>query len=218
MPAPSHRYDFTGSGTEVRDSLGGAPGQLLGGATLDAAGGATLDGLDDYVELPPGLFETDGDQTLLGWVRWDGGGCWQRVFDLTQVTPFALGINPDRKGLFLTPANCNDSKLTCGMLGQFGDQYLIGADALRSGAEVMVGIVYRAADSQLQVVIDGVVVVQQPVDPRWEELQALPLWLGRSRFPQDPTFAGRWSELRIYPAALSPEQLKQAATLGPDVM
>ena len=38
LPLPDHRFDFSGSGTELVDVIGGDSGELIGGAVLDGTG------------------------------------------------------------------------------------------------------------------------------------------------------------------------------------
>lgn len=82
--ALAHRYTFIGaSGTDVVvDSKAGADGQLVN-ATLSGEGSAVLAGAasDQYVDLPNGLLSSLTSATLEGWVRWQGGAEWQRIFD-----------------------------------------------------------------------------------------------------------------------------------------
>src|SRR6478609_5796056 len=104
-----HRYSFDGEGQRVLDSVGTADGSLQGGAVLDGAGHATLDGVDDYVNLPNGLVSHLTDVTLVAWLAWNGGSCWQRVFDFGSTDSGEDNVGNATTSLFATPKRCPGS-------------------------------------------------------------------------------------------------------------
>jgi hypothetical protein len=115
----AHRYAFNGTGTVAVDSVlgGNADGEVMnaelsGDGTLVLAGEAS----DQYVELPNRLISAvppgnpgTGSVTLEAWLRWNGGGPWQRIFDFGDNN----GPSEGQQGpggssfLFLTPRTYN---------------------------------------------------------------------------------------------------------------
>ena len=101
------RYDFAGEGTVVFDLVGMADGAVRGGATLDGRGGVQLDGYDDFVDLPNGTISGLTETTIMVWLRWDGGTCWQRVFDFGSSTNAEGEVLIDK--MLATSDNSEDS-------------------------------------------------------------------------------------------------------------
>ena len=103
-----HRFSFTGQSREAIDSIGGADGTLENGAVLDGAGHVVLDGADDFVDLPDGLISGLDSATLVGWLSWNGGRCWQRVFDFGSNDGSSDGgeVGNATTSVFATPLRC----------------------------------------------------------------------------------------------------------------
>lgn len=96
-------YAFDSAAT---DSSNRYNGTLLGGATtqIDPLEGTVLNlsGAGQYVSLPPAIGTA---QTFGAWVKWRGGGAWQRIFD--------FGVDTDRY-FFLTPKD-SSGVMQCAM-------------------------------------------------------------------------------------------------------
>src|SRR5690606_5822495 len=90
---PVARYPFDSSPLAA---VGTAHASLAGGPsyTTGHVGQAlSLDGVDDHAVLPPGVASAE-EITVAGWVRWNGGGMWQRVFDFGHGTGSYLFLTP----------------------------------------------------------------------------------------------------------------------------
>ncbi len=198
-----HRWSFDGDAT---DSLGGAHGVLMGGASI-VDGAVALDGVDGYVELPIADTIAALDSiTLEAWVEWDGGGNWQRVFDIgTNTTNY----------MFFTPFNGGPSRFAI-RTPSVGEQMLDGP-ALPTGQMKHVAITIKAANTTAILYIDG-----SPIDENNEmtlrpsDLGSATIgYLGKSFWP-DPYLAGRITEFRIYGAALDELEIADSWAAGFD--
>lgn len=194
-------YPFEGS---ANDGVGGKHGALQGGSTglpgyLAGFGGGQaleLDGVDDYVRLPVGVANFQ-DLTVAAWVRWDGGGNWQRVFD------FGSEIE---KSMFLTPKN-GGGVIEWGFTTTRGGNFVGDASYYLTGSAMPVGVwthltVTLNADV-MTLYVNGV-----PVDTRVNDLidslhSQVFCYLGKSMWNADPLFNGRIDDFRIYNHALS---------------
>ncbi|WIV17597.1 family 43 glycosylhydrolase [Paenibacillus polygoni] len=194
-------YNFDDvQGTKVSDqSVNGLNGVLQGGATQLTSGkkGAALqfNGKDGYVQVP-GLVTDAQDFTFAAWVKWNGGGDWQRIFD------FGNGLG---KHMFLTPSQHT------GVL-QFTihngvDQSLLSQAKLPQNEWTHVAVTLEGNTGTMYV--NG-----QPVATNKEmtynpkDLLANEAYLGKSRFAADPYFNGSLDEVSIYNQALSKEDIQ----------
>ena len=77
------------------DANGHFTGTFNGGASIqnDATRGNVLNlsGANQFVSLPPGVAQM---QTFMAWVKWNGGGAWQRVFDFGNDTTRYAVLTP----------------------------------------------------------------------------------------------------------------------------
>ncbi|MET0391458.1 MAG: LamG-like jellyroll fold domain-containing protein [Polyangiales bacterium] len=214
---PIHRYDFAGTGDVATDLIGGADGRLRDGARFEG-GGVVLDGADDYVELPPGLLSNLTDVTLLIWLRWDGGQCWQRVFDIghrrQDPRDGSVLVAP---ALYLTLRSCPEDVPTLGYFASPGQvQHVRASEPARVGEQAQLGFRYDARTRQLALIADGAVTAERPLTLQLEAVGNASAWLGRSLFPDDPALDGRLEELRIYDRALDARELQRVFEAGPD--
>jgi hypothetical protein len=210
------RYDFGGTGMTVLDRIGHENGQLVGGAMLDGQGGVVLDGEDDYVDIPNGVVSRLGNATFIAWLQWDGGVCWQRVFDFGSTDQ---GENTSANGLtalYLTCAACPNNNLMANL--EIGDKHTIVAASagLPEGRNVQVALVIDRAQASSTLYVDGEQVASTARALDLHVLDDENNWLGRSQWVQDRYLKGRYDEFRIYAEALSEAEIAAAFTRGPD--
>jgi hypothetical protein len=218
-PAPPHlihRYSFDGDGTRVVDSIGSAHGSLENGAVLDGAGHASLDGVDDYVNLPNGLLSDLTDATLIAWVVWNGGPCWQRVFDFGSTDAGEDMVGNATSSLFATPLRC-PGKGPATSFQTINDEFSsIDSDNRFPVLTVSaLAVVVDTTKQELRMYAAG-----EPLGTS----KALSLallsdendWLGRSQWVQDKYLQGTYDEFRIYDAALGDADLAALEAVGPD--
>jgi hypothetical protein len=213
-----HRYSFDGEGQRVVDSVGMADGTLQGGAVLDGAGHATLDGTDDYVNLPNGLISHLTDATLVAWLAWNGGPCWQRVFDFGSTDSGEDNVGNATTSLFATPKRCPGTgpatsfETSTSLIGS------VDSDTPFPVLKVsLFAVVVDESAEQLRLYAAG-----EPLGTG--KVASLSLlsdendWLGRSQWVQDEYMRGTYDEFRIYDAALSDTDLAALEAAGPDIL
>jgi hypothetical protein len=211
------RYDFAGTGTLVRDLVGDADAQLIGGASLSSDRDfITLDGVDDYVDLPNGVISGLHNATLIAWVAWDGGPCWQRIFDFGISDAGEDAVGNVVTSLFMTPQACGLATFTA--MAELGRvQYPVSADdALPSGVAVQVALVVDTDRQTFTLYRDNMRVAQASTPFQLGELTDNNNWLGRSQWVQDRFFAGIYGEFRIYARALGDAEIATLYSLGPN--
>jgi hypothetical protein len=210
-----HRYSFNGEGTHVVDSVGHADGVLMGGATLDGAGHATLDGDNDYVNLPNGLISSLTDATLIAWLAWNGGPCWQRVFDFGSNDMGEDMVGNATTSVFATPYRCPDT----GPATAFETTSILGSVDGTMAFPVLqnlpIAVVFDVTNGQLRLYAAGAALGVGAVQPL-SEISDVNDWLGQSQWTQDVHLRGTYDEFRIYDSALSDAELAAVELAGPD--
>lgn len=210
------RYDFEGEGTRVVDRVGYLDGVLYGDARLDAQGGVELDGDDDYVDIPNGVLSRRESATIMAWLEWRGGYCWQRVFDFGSNDAGEDRVGNATSSLFLTPASC-PAQVVMSMTEQLGEQRSISASrSLPIDRTVQVALVIDGEQSAVSLYIDGTLEATSALAHPLAELDDVNNWLGRSQWVQDANLRARYDELRIYGRALDAEDVAALYDRGAD--
>ena len=210
------RYDFSGQGTELVDRVGRAPARVIGGARLDGSGELALDGVDDYVDLPNGTLASLESATVVTWIAWGGGVCWQRVFDFGHND-----MGEDKQGnalasLFVTVATCPGGQLA-GMAELPSGHFVAAAEQPAPTSSTMqVALSFDASRSLLTLYRDGVRVAETPAGFALAELGDVNAWLGRSQWVQDFFARVSYDEFRIYDRALSRTEVRELFERGAD--
>jgi hypothetical protein len=219
-----HRYAFDGSGTVVRDSLGGASGAVVN-ATLTGSGAVSLAGhmTDQYVDLPNGLISSLESVTLEAWLTWYGGPEWQRIFDFGNDQTGVEGSQGSGSTyLFLTPRITDDGGRLVRAAYQRTSYPEVQLDATRtlpSGTLTHVAVTFDAATKTFALYIDGGLEKAQVVELVPMQLSAIDDindWLGRSQYSADPQLGATIEEFRIYGVALSTAQIHTSFSAGPN--
>lgn len=176
-----------------------APGKL-GNALI-------FDGVNDHVVLSDMLTENLENITFTAWVRFDGGGAWQRIIDFSNIQ------NPSSsngKYLFLSPNSLNGKiRYSITQAGYQNDRWAESQTSLSIGEWVHVALVVR--DKQPSIYINGVLNQGatggngQYIYPN--TLGAVYNYLGKSSYPADPYFHGAMDDIRIYKSALSAPEI-----------
>ena len=188
----SYYYPFRG---DAADASGHLNGTLVGGATFvsDPTRGTVLNlsGANQYVSFPSGV---NGMQTWMGWVKWNGGAAWQRIFDFgNDTTHYTV----------LTPSAAN-GKLRCNISvsGIPGEQIVDAPSALPVGVWTHVAVVM---DGQGVVLYTNGAPVATNAFANLVPANLNPnnCWFGRSQFAADPYFNGQLSSVRLFSWPLS---------------
>jgi hypothetical protein len=240
---PIHRYSFDGTGTTVLDSIGTAHGTVVG-AQLDGQGTLTLAGGSGdqapYVDLPHGLLHEVTDATFEAWVNWAGPIAsdgtqtpWQRIFDFGEGS---TGVEGEQAPggvnalsyLFLTPETAPRSAAEVpGTRVAYqvphdpqavSLEIVADTSPLPIGADTHVAVVVDAVGHVMSLYVNGAIAssVDLPADDPLSYVYDVNDWLGRSQFAPDAGFSGTFLEFRIYATALTPTQVEDSYTAGPD--
>ena len=161
-----------------------------------------LNGSTDYLQISPRVGDSS-DWSFSGWVYWDGGGAWQRLFDLGRDTSHSI---------YLTPRSSSDTLRFGIEIG--GTQQQLNAPMLPVGVWTHVAVTLAGNTGKL--FVNGQVVDTHPqmshnpsgVGTRFN-------YLGRSQWPADPLFSGRFDEFRFHSSALTDAQVAAIANLPP---
>jgi hypothetical protein len=164
-----------------------------------------LDGVDDYLQLPANVGNST-DFTFAAWVYWNGGGRWQRIFDLGDLL--------NLKYLYLSPDVGGSMRFTITDNGWNSEQR-INAPVLATGVWTHVAVTLGGTTGKL--FINGRLVASNTsmtVNP--DSLGVQYNYLGHSRFPADPNFNGLLDDVRFLTSALSDAAVAAlAASLPP---
>jgi hypothetical protein len=209
------RYDFSGSGDVVRDRVGERHARLLGGTLLSPERPFIyLDGVDDYVDLPNAVVSGLRSATFVVWLAWNGGGCWQRVFDFGISDRGENAAGSGVTSLYMTPRACGRDNFTARAdIGPM--QYAVDADAaLPIGYALQVALVVDGDRQTLTLYRDTQKVGEAEAPFQLEQLTDANNWLGRSQWARDAFFAGSIGEFRIYSRVLTAEEIAQVRAEG----
>jgi fibronectin type 3 domain-containing protein len=196
-------FDET-AGTTAADATGnGWNGTLVNGPTWTAGNfdnAVNLDGSDDLVTLPTGVVDGLTDVTISTWVYLNTASQWSRIFDFGNDTTVYM---------FLTPNNGSGvASFAITTSGNSNEDIISGFEALPTGAWTHVAVSIGGGT--------GVLYVNGNEVGRNSSMTLTPDSLGAttnnmigfSQYDQwDPHLNGRVDEFRIYPVALSGDQI-----------
>jgi hypothetical protein len=218
-----HRYDFSGDGTVVHDSVGGADGAIVN-AALTGDGEVLLAGgsSEQYVDLPNGLISGLTSASVETWMRWSGGSHWQRIFDFgnnsngegnqggsaTSFWFLTASENTGSVGLYVNfSPNAGDT---------LGDRKAVGNGVLDDGALHQVVAVFDGENASMLLYVDGSLQASRTgLTGGLADIDDRNAWIGRSNW-NDDELAARVTEFRIYQAALNADDVQRSYALGPD--
>ncbi len=201
--------------TDAREHLGLYNGTLKNKAAItnDASRGnvLNLDGTTNYVVL---VNPVANCSTIAAWVKWNGGGNWQRVFDFgTDQTNY----------FFLTPqSSAGTMRFAITTNGIAGEKQINAASPLPTNSWCHVAVTLDGSRGLLY--LNGVPIATntsltiRPWQTAWESAQdgvAQTNAIGKSKFATDPLFGGEIDSLRIFGRALSPAEIRDLAYAHP---
>jgi len=245
-PPLAHRYGFDLLlGQAVLDSVGDGHGVVLGEGAVWEGGELLLPGgsseVAAYVDLPNGLISRlgtaqggTGRLTIEGWVTVEGAGGWPRIFDFGSNAPG--GENGEITGPGETNGEGNnglDYLMLTGFRGtetntrrlEWGerDPVDLGAVILDFNHETIqtqihFAVTFDETTGTLAYYENGVLIGTRTTNFQLGGLNDVNNWLGRSNWTADSNLQGRFNELRIYDAVLSPAQVMVSGIRGPEVV
>jgi hypothetical protein len=174
-------------------------GTLQGGAsiesTLPRGNVLNLSGSGQYVSLPTGA---GAAQTVSGWVKWQGGAEWQRIFDFGQN---------DQDYFFLTPAD-SSGLAQCSITTDIGvyNQTIESPSPFPVNQWTYVAVVMDGREGILY--LNGsAVAVNNSVNLLPSDVAPTQCYLGKSQYPTDPYFDGMMDSVALNSTPLSAAQL-----------
>lgn len=216
LPSPVHRFSFSGAGTTSPDLMGGAEAILRGDAALDGQGAVSFPAQGDgFVELPAGLLADSSSFTVLVWLSMQTEACGQRALELSDAP--ATGAGPLRTSLLLTPYDCPGGLPALGVSAGTVPLRLSGGAPIEPSTLVQLGLSFSARSQTLRLIVDGMVQDEQslPLDAR--AVQGAMGTLGGANLGA-PQLHGTITELRVYASRLTPQELLEVHTRGPDAL
>lgn len=188
---------------DTLDSSGFGQNALATGRPAFVAGqrgqAARLDGSTTWLQLPDQV-ASGSAFSFAGWVYWDGGANWQRIFDFGDDTS---------RYMFLTPSS-GSGTLRFVMRNGGAEQIVQSSSALPSGQWVHVAVTLSGGTVRLYQ--NGAQVATGSVTITPAQIGASLNYLGKSQFPADPLFAGRLDDIRIADYAFSAAQVSALRT------
>ena len=189
-------YPFT---TGAGDASNRNNGALANGASIqtDAIRGKVLNlgGGSQCVSLPAGVGTF---QTFAGWVKWNGGAPWQRLFDFGTDT---------RRFVMLTPLD-GDGKLQVA-LSTDRNTYVKTLQApvsLPTGIWTHVAVVFDGRQAILYT--NGIpMAINNSVNLYPSDIPATRNYFGRSQYPADAYFNGQLDSMSLNSRALTSAEL-----------
>jgi len=218
----THRYDFEGTGTAVKDRVGTAHGVVKATtlSTMNGKGVVLLGGgvTGGYVDLPNKLISSLTSVTLEAWITWGGDGDWQRVFDFGDSTAASPEDNPaaGKTYLYLTPRS--DAKAAAAVFSTDGwtkELRVTGPMPLPSTLS-HVAVVADANKDKLRLFVEGKLCAEQTWTGTLASINDVNVWLGRSQYDTDPELSAIFHEFRVYGSALSDADIATSFAGGPD--
>ncbi len=191
--------------TDAREHRAQFNGSLRSGASItnepDRGRVLNLDGTTNHVFLPHALANAS---TFATWVKWNGGGDWQRIFD--------FGTNTSRY-LFLTP-RANTGVMRFAIRNGGAEQIINAPTALPTNSWVHVAV---TLDGQRGILYQNglPIATNNGLTIRPWQLLARSNYLGESQFEADPGFNGKLDSFRVFGRALSASEIKEIALAHP---
>jgi hypothetical protein len=184
-------YPFTSNANDASNRFNGT----LVGTTIVAdparGGVANLSGASQYVNLSAGA---GGANTISGWVKWNGGNAWQRIFDFGVDTTRWVYLTPkDSSGRFQCAITANGSSY---------NRVIQGLTEFPANEWVHVAVVFDGKQGVLYT--NGQpAAVNNSVNLLPSDIAATKAYLGRSQYSADPYFNGRVDAIRLNTRSLS---------------
>ncbi|MBN1517376.1 thioredoxin family protein [Candidatus Sumerlaeota bacterium] len=190
------------------DAAGSANGNAIG-SPVYAVGrigqSIELDGLDDYIQLPASVANSD-DITIAAWINWDGGKgrerTWQRVFDFGNNKTLYLFLTPSSASRTLRFAITSDS---------YEEEERLEAPELTVGEWTHIAVTLEGDTGTLYV--NGAIADSKPITLDPSTIYPVHNYIGKSQWG-DPLFNGRIDDFRVYNYALSASEVAALSQSG----
>jgi hypothetical protein len=213
-----NRYEFSGTGTTIIDSVSGKNGEAMNGASLDGSGQLTLEGAatNQYVRLPAGLLSPLTSATLVAFFTWHGGPAWQSLFNFGATSSGAPAEDPNVLAqFFFTPLTVPGPGPSLHLNVDYhaiSSASIDGKDAFPSDLPTVVVAVVDGVLHQLRLYINGTMIsLPTSTGMLLTHLKDTNAWLGQSEWAHDVAGSGNirgtYDEFRIYSGVMTNEQI-----------
>ncbi|MGE4286661.1 MAG: LamG-like jellyroll fold domain-containing protein, partial [Phycisphaerae bacterium] len=183
-------YRFEGNAFDLFNdenaSTNGEPNFTIG--LLD--GCIEMDGVDDYVDLPDGIAFSE-DITVTAWIKWNGGGSWQRVFDFGNDTD---------NNIFLTPYSGTGTMRFA--IKTAGTEQFMDCPAPATGEWTHIAVKLRGSNGAGRIFVNGEEAASASFTKKPNDIYTTANYIGKSQWP-DPLFSGAIDDARIYNRSLN---------------
>ncbi|TWT85408.1 Glycosyl hydrolase catalytic core [Posidoniimonas polymericola] len=160
----------------------------------DPTQGQVIDlGGDSHVQLPEGVASGDGF-TFAGWVNWDGGGNWQRIFDFGNDTSSYM---------FLTPSNGSSMRFA---IKDGGGEQTVQTATLPVDQWTHVAVTLGGGSAKLYV-NGALVATNNSLTITPSDFAPTNNYLGKSQFTNDPLLNGQLNDVLVTDYALTATQI-----------
>jgi len=204
-----HRYSFS---SDASDSIGDAAGKLEGAAVVKD-GKLVLDGSSGtFVDLPGGLLSGYKATTIELWISIGQNGNYARIFDAGEISGHA-GI----KSMYFCVDHTSTGDWRLKISAPDGKDQVIAIKGNLSGRkDLHIVSVLDPATGFMGIYINGELVGSRTDLISLAGISPQHFFIGRSLYSADAYLNASIDEFRIYDSALSPEQVKNDYSAGPD--
>jgi hypothetical protein len=204
-----HRYSFS---SDAKDSIGAAAGKLEGAAQVKD-GKLILDGsTGTFVDLPGGLLSGYKAATIEFWISTGQNGNYARVFDAGEISGHS-GI----KSIYFCVDHTSSGDWRLKISVPDGKDQVVAIKGNLSGRkDLHVVNVLDPATGFMGIYVNGELVGSRTDLISLEGVSPHYFFIGRSLYSADAYLNASIDEFRIYDSALSPEQVKNDYSAGPN--
>lgn len=210
-----NRYSFTNGDTTAVDSIGGQHGSLMDDATI-SSNSVQLDGSGDYVDLPSDLITGYTAVSFEAWfTRTASSGTWARVWDFGNKSGSTGGHY-----VFFTPKSNSDTfrYAISDTNPGYDHEENVETTPTATGVPAYVAVVHNGTTGEVELYVNGSPAQSGTFSIPLSSVDNVYSYLGRSLYSADPYLEGSIDEFRIYDSTLTPEEIAQHYSDGPDVI
>ena len=203
------RYDFSGTGTVVKDTANGKDGTIEGGAKLSGDGMLSLDGSNDYIALPAGILSPLSSTTVEAWVKWEDTALreWQNVFYFGNNGNHWMFLSPKSQGSARFAIASESAEIRANASAPF---------PVNSAAPMHLAVVMDGELNTAKFYLNGILESQASRIPALSTFDDSANSLGKPIFTGFPTFRGTFYEFRVHDTPYTEEKLLLSLASGMD--
>jgi hypothetical protein len=215
LPALVHRYSFNETGgTEVNDSIGGAPwnGALPNGGTFSGGQLTLSSATSQYVNLPAGILSNYTAVTIEAWATFPYQIPWNTMFFSFGNTYGSDGINY----IFCAPQS---GRIAITSTNYTGEQNAYSGIDFSFHTNLHVTAIFNPPANYLAIYTNGVLAgVNTAITTPMNAVSNVFSYIGRSLYTGDAYFNFSLDEFRIYNGVMQPVDIAASQLAGPNVL